>query len=251
MNALKMMGCATIALAACAMGLGCSNTETTPQTPSETQVGPSGTGETTQTPSENGDKPDGENAGKPDTENAGQATGDNAGNDGSAAKPDDAKGKTLVAFYSASGRTKRVAGFIANATQGVTFELVPTPNYTDDDLNYNKSDSRVSREHDDADLRDIALEKTTPDDWASYTTVYIGYPIWWGIAAWPVDNFVRKNDFTGKRVIPFATSYSSPFSNSGNLLKAMTTTGTWIEGKRFPESPSESDVAAWVKSIGD
>ena len=62
--------------------------------------------------------------------------------------------------------------------------------YTSADLDYNNADSRVSREHDDETLRDVALKTTTADNWADYDTVYIGYPIWWGIAAWPVDRCV-------------------------------------------------------------
>ena len=83
------------------------------------------------------------------------------------------------------------------------YEITPVEPYTSDDLNWTNSSSRVSREHDDESLRDIALTEITPADWDSYDTVLIGYPIWWGIAAWPVDNFVKGNDFTGKTVSPF------------------------------------------------
>lgn len=101
-------------------------------------------------------------------------------------------GKTLVVCYSASGNTKDVAEKIAKITEADLFEIEPVEPYTDDDLDWTDDDSRVSREHDDESLRDVELVSTTVDNWDSYDTVYIGYPIWWGIAAWPVDNFVKR-----------------------------------------------------------
>lgn len=94
-------------------------------------------------------------------------------------------GKTLVVYYSASGNTERVAKDIAEAAGADLFEIVPTEVYTSEDLNWTNSDSRVSREHDDESLRDVPLTTTEVPDWDSYDTVFIGYPIWWGIAAWP------------------------------------------------------------------
>ena len=110
-------------------------------------------------------------------------------------------GKVLVVYYSASGNTKRVAEDIAEAADGDLFEITPAEPYTSDDLNWTNSDSRVSREHDDESLRDVPLTTTEVENWDDYDTVFIGYPIWWGIAAWPVDTFVKNNDFTGKTVI--------------------------------------------------
>ena len=129
------------------------------------------------------------------------------------------------------------------------YEITPVEPYTSDDLNWTNSSSRVSREHDDESLRDIALTEITPTDWDSYDTVLIGYPIWWGIAAWPVDNFVRGNDFTGKTVIPFCTSSSSGLGDSGNLLEEMAGTGDWQEGHRFSSGASDADAADWVASL--
>lgn len=158
-------------------------------------------------------------------------------------------GKTLVVYYSASGTTKRVATAIADAAGADLYEITPVEPYTSDDLNWNNSSSRVSREHDDESLRDIALTEITPTDWDSYDTVLIGYPIWWGIAAWPVDNFVKGNDFTGKTVIPFCTSASSGLGDSGNLLEEMAGTGDWQEGHRFSSGASDADAADWVASL--
>lgn len=159
-------------------------------------------------------------------------------------------GKTLVVYYSASGNTERVAKDIAEAAGADLFEIVPTEVYTSEDLNWTNSDSRVSREHDDESLRDVPLTTTEVADWDSYDTVFIGYPIWWGIAAWPVDTFVKNNDFTGKTVIPFATSSSSGMGQSGSLLADMAGTGEWQEGQRFSSGVSSDDVQSWVNGLG-
>lgn len=84
----------------------------------------------------------------------------------------------------------------------------------------------------------------------SYDTIFIGYPIWWGIAAWPVDSFVENNDFTGKTVIPFATSSSSGMGESGQLLADLAGTGDWQEGQRFRSGADEADVQEWVNGLG-
>ena len=115
-------------------------------------------------------------------------------------------GNVLVVYYSASGNTEAVAGYIAEATGGDLFAITPAEPYTSDDLNWTDENSRVSQEYADESLRDVELTTTEVENWDSYDTVFIGYPIWWGIAAWPTDSFVEANDFTGKTVIPFCTS---------------------------------------------
>lgn len=160
-------------------------------------------------------------------------------------------GKTLVVYFSATGNTKAAAEAIAAATGGDLLELEPAEPYTSADLDYNNADSRVSREHDDASLRDVALKTTTVANWTDYGTVYIGYPIWWGIAAWPVNTFVKANGFTGKTVIPFCTSGSSDIGESGTQLAALAGTGDWQTGKRFASAVTQQEVADWVKSLGN
>lgn len=159
-------------------------------------------------------------------------------------------GKTLVVYYSASGNTKGVAEKIAEAAGADLFEITPVEPYTSDDLNWTNDNSRVSREHEDESLRDVPLTTTTVENWDEYDTVFLGYPIWWGIAAWPVDNFVKDNDFTGKTVIPFATSSSSGMGQSGDLLEELTGTGTWQDGQRFSGGADQSEVTSWVESLG-
>ena len=161
-----------------------------------------------------------------------------------------ADGNVLVVYYSATGNTEGVANTIADITGGDLFELKPVEPYTDEDLNYSDENSRVSREHEDESLRNVELTSTTVDNWDSYDTVFIGYPIWWGIAAWPVDSFVENNDFTGKTVIPFCTSASSDIGDSGQLLADMAGTGDWQDGMRFRSSADEADVQEWIDGLG-
>lgn len=159
-------------------------------------------------------------------------------------------GNTLVVYFSATGNTEQAANYIAEITGGDLFELEPAESYTDDDLNWTDDNSRVSREYEDESLRDVELVSDTVDNWEDYDTVFIGYPIWWGIAAWPVDTFVQVNDFTGKTVIPFCTSSSSGLGQSGQLLAEMAGTGDWQEGQRFSSGVSQEDVQAWLDDLG-
>ena len=158
-------------------------------------------------------------------------------------------GKTLVVYFSATGTTQGVAQTIADTVGADLFEVVPSDPYTSDDLNWTNNDSRVSREHNDEGLRAVALESTDVDGWDDYDTVFIGYPIWWGIAAWPMSSFVSANDFSGKNVVPFCTSLSSGIGQSGELLAEMAGGGNWLEGHRFSERPSQSDIQSWLNSL--
>ncbi len=158
-------------------------------------------------------------------------------------------GKVLVAFYSAQGHTKRVAEAAADELGADLFEIVPQDVYSDEDLNWTNDQSRVTREHEDESLRDVPLVQTTPDNWADYDTVLLGYPIWWAIAAWPCDHFAADNDFTGKKVIPFCTSASSELGQSGELLANAAGTGDWQEGQRFSSGASDDEVRTWAAGL--
>lgn len=159
-------------------------------------------------------------------------------------------GKTLVVYYSATGNTENVANVIAETTGGDLFELEPAEPYSDADLDWTDDNSRVSQEYANEEERDMELAADTAENWDSYDTVFIGYPIWWGIAAWPVDAFIKANDFTGKTVIPFATSSSSGMGESGELLAELAGTGEWQDGERFRSGASNEDVQAWVEQLG-
>ena len=172
---------------------------------------------------------------------------------GTAPAPDSSEptgeGNVLVVYYSASGNTEAVAGYIAEATGGDLFAITPAEPYTSDDLNWTDENSRVSQEYADESLRDVELTTTEVENWDSYDTVFIGYPIWWGIAAWPTDSFVEANDFTGKTVIPFCTSSGSGLGQSSELLAELAGTGDWLEGQRFRGSTSEAEIQTWLDSL--
>ena len=158
--------------------------------------------------------------------------------------------RVLVAYFSATGNTEAVAGYIAQATGGDLFEITPADPYTVDDLNWTDENSRVVYEYENPDERDTELASDTPDGWEDYDVIFLGYPIWWYDAAWPVDGFVEANDFTGKTVIPFCTSSSSGLGESGSRLAELADAGDWLEGQRFPSGASQADVEAWVDGLG-
>ena len=158
-------------------------------------------------------------------------------------------GKVLVAYYSAQGHTAEVAKAVADELGADLFEIMPEQEHSEEDLDWTDSNSRVSREHDDESLRDVALSKTTPDNWASYDTVLVGYPIWWVISAWPTNRFAADNDFTGKTVIPFCTSSSSDMGQSGQILADAAGTGDWKEGHRFSSGATDDEVRTWAREI--
>lgn len=164
--------------------------------------------------------------------------------------PDEEKsGKVLVAYYSATGTTEQIARIIADYTNADIFVITPQNEYTSEDLDWTNDDARVSVEHNNPDSRNVELVSTIPENFGDYDTVFIGYPIWWGIAAWPVDNFVKENDFTGKTVIPFCTAASSDIGESGELLAEMAGTGNWQQGRRFYGNSGEDEINSWLEAL--
>ena len=158
-------------------------------------------------------------------------------------------GKTLVVYYSAQNHTKDVAQKVAENLGADLFEIEPKEKYSEDDLDWTDDDSRVTKEHEDTSLRNVELKTTEVENWDQYDTVFIGYPIWWGIAAWPVDTFVKANDFSNKTVIPFCTSASSGLGESGTKLQKEAKGGNWQKGQRFSSCPSDSTIKDWTDSL--
>lgn len=158
-------------------------------------------------------------------------------------------GKVLVVYYSATNNTKGVAEKIAKNLNADIFEIKPKDDYSSADLDWIDSTSRVSKEHEDESLRDVELLSSKVENWENYDTILIGYPIWWGIAAWPVDTFIKANDFKEKTIISFCTSASSGLGSSGDELKKKANGGTWLEGKRFSENPSDSEIKKWTNDL--
>ncbi len=158
-----------------------------------------------------------------------------------------ASSDVLVAYFSATGTTKGVAEKIAAVTGGDLYEIVPAEPYSDADLNWNDRNSRSTKEQNDKNARpeigsnDISLE--------GYTTVYLGFPIWWGEEPRIMDTFVEKYSFEGITVIPFCTSASSGIGHSGPNMEALAGSGTWLDGKRFSGSVSEADLKSWIEGL--
>ena len=153
----------------------------------------------------------------------------------------------LVAFFSATGTTKGVAERIASVTGGDLYEILAAEPYTSDDLNYNDSSSRSTKEQNDKNVRpeigseDISLE--------GYTTIYLGFPIWWGEEPRILDTFVEKYSFDGITVIPFCTSGGSGIGRSGPNMEALAGTGTWLDGQRFDGNVSEAELESWIEGL--
>mgnify|MGYP000822928513 CR=1 FL=1 len=176
--------------------------------------------------------------------------GASSGTASSSAASSDTANKTLVVYYSATGNTAKVAEVIVNENDMDVFAIMPEQPYSAEDLAWTDENSRVSKEHADPALQDVALLQDTPDNWDSYETVIIGYPIWWGQAAYPIASFVKANDFAGKTVIPFCTSASSDIGNSAQNLADLAKGGEWMGGMRFPADVNSDEVRQWIEDLG-
>ena len=173
MKAKKLLFIFLIGVSAVSLLAGCSSGSSSQESASEDTA----QADTQEEASEETDQSDTQEAASEDTEEAAGEEGQETESSGTA------DGNVLVVYYSATGNTEGVANTIADITGGDLFELKPVEPYTDEDLNYSDENSRVSREHEDESLRNVELTSTTVDNWDSYDTVFIGYPIWWGIAA--------------------------------------------------------------------
>lgn len=154
---------------------------------------------------------------------------------------------TLVVFFSVTGTTKGVAEKIAGITGADTYEIKAAQEYTDADLDWNDSNSRSTKEQNDSSVRpEIGSEAVSLD---GYSTIYIGYPIWWGEEPRIMDTFVESYNFDGITVIPFCTSGSSGIGRSGQNLADNAGGGTWLDGKRFGGDVSEDEIRVWIESM--
>ena len=153
----------------------------------------------------------------------------------------------LVVYFSATGTTKDVAEKIAAITGADTYEIKAAQEYTDADLNWNDSGSRSTKEQNDSSVRpEIGSDAISLD---GYTTVYIGYPIWWGEEPRIMDTFVESYSFDGITMIPFCTSSSSGIGRSGQNLADNAGSGTWLDGKRFRAGASEKEIKSWIEGL--
>lgn len=164
-----------------------------------------------------------------------------------ASEPAPAGKETLVVYFSATGTTRAVAEQIAAITDAELYEIKAAQPYTEADLNWHDSGSRTSMEQNDKNARpEIGSEAISLE---GYTTIYIGYPIWWGEEPRILDSFVEAYDFDGITLIPFCTSSSSGIGRSGQNLADNAGSGTWLEGRRFGAGPSEDALREWIESL--
>ena len=153
----------------------------------------------------------------------------------------------LVAYFSATGTTKGVAEKIAAVTGGDLYEILAAEPYSDADLNYNDSSSRSTKEQNDKSVRpEIGSEELSLE---GYTTLYLGFPIWWGEEPRILDTFVETYSFDGITVIPFCTSGGSGIGRSGSNMEELAGSGTWLEGERFSGSVSEEELQDWISGL--
>jgi len=154
----------------------------------------------------------------------------------------------LVAFFSATGTTKRVAQNLAKATGGDLYEIKPVKAYTNADLNWRDNNSRTSVEMNDPKSRPEIVTDALPIQ--NYDTIFLGFPIWWGTAPKVVHTFLEKYDFSGKKIIIFATSGSSGLGNTANTLKqSVSKTATVIEGDVLNSNPSVENLKKWIEKF--
>lgn len=155
--------------------------------------------------------------------------------------------KTLVAYFSASGVTRRAAEDLAEVTGSTLYEIVPETPYTHADLNWTDKNSRSSVEMKNPDFRPPISGKF--EDMDSYDTVFVGFPIWWYIAPTIINTFLEQYDFSGKRIILFATSGGSGFGKTVEHLKGSVSNAAHIEEGCLLTRMSKADIKAWVDSL--
>lgn len=154
------------------------------------------------------------------------------------------EGKVLVAYFSATGTTEDVAEKIAAVTGGELHEIAPEQAYTDADLDWNNRQSRSSVEMNDPKSRPALKEKKA--NMADYDVVYIGFPIWWGVAPHIVNTFIESHDLKGKTLIPFATSGGSGISQAVAALRKAYPELNWQDGKLLNRA-DERTIRAWIE----
>ena len=155
--------------------------------------------------------------------------------------------KTLVTYFSASGTTAGVAKKLAGALGSDIYEITPQQPYTSADLNWNNKNSRSSIEMNDPDCRP-AIKGNIPDI-ESYDSIFVGFPIWWYVAPRIINTFLESANFTGKKIIPFATSGGSGMGVTNTMLESSCPGATLLQGKVLRESFSESGLKTWAESL--
>lgn len=237
----KIIGCVlTTAMVMALNGCSQNGQQKTDTQPAQTQAAEKGQAESSQMESSQEESKETQTQGTPES-----GQGENGSGAGQAQTAD---GSTLVIYFSATGNTENVAGYIAKTLGADTYEITAAEAYTSDDLDWTDDSSRVSQEHKDPDLRPAIGGDLV--DISGYDTIFLGYPLWWGEAPNIVRTLMESVDFTGKTMVPFCTSSSSPLGTSAETLQAFAPDAEWIDGQRFPSHVSEEEVVSWVESLG-
>ncbi len=173
---------------------------------------------------------------------------DTSVNEPADAQPDDTEAgkKVLVAYFSATGTTKKLAEYAADAMDAELYEIVPKQPYTSADLDYGDKNSRSTKEMNDPDSRSEI--NGSVKNMADYDIVFIGYPIWWGEAPRIVSTFMENYDFSGKTVVTFSTSGGS--GHNDRSIQSLATGANWITGTRLSSNSSRDDMVEWINGLG-
>ncbi len=156
--------------------------------------------------------------------------------------------KVLISYFSATGNTKRIANVINNEISGDIYEIQPLIPYSNEDLDYLGSESRVSKENNDESSRpEIGSDKI--DNFNDYNYIFLGYPIWFGKAPKIIYTFLESYVFNNKIIIPFVTSSSSGIGSSAINLEELTSNSTWMEGRRFSGNENEEVIKEWIYTL--
>lgn len=176
------------------------------------------------------------------------ANGDFGGDNGNDRPPrgDTGGNKVLIAYFSATGTTQSIAEKIADETSGTLYEMIAEVPYTEEDLRY-YTDSRADREQSDSSVRPAISGSV--ENMEQYDIVFLGYPIWHGQAPRIIFTFLESYDFTDKTVVPFCTSHSSGIGSSDRNLHSLASGATWLDGRRFSGSESESAISEWIDGL--
>ena len=155
--------------------------------------------------------------------------------------------KKLVAYFSASGVTAKVAEKLAEAVGAGLYEIRPEVPYTNADLDWQNKKSRSSVEMDDKSCRPQMADQSA--DVSGAEVVYIGFPVWWYREPSIIDTFLEAYDFSGKKIIPFCTSGSSGIGDTAKRMQEIVKNGVVLEGKRFPSNVSVNELKTWADSL--
>ena len=157
--------------------------------------------------------------------------------------------KILVAYFSATGTTKALAEYAADAMAADLYEIIPKEPYTDEDLDYGNDQSRSSLEMNDPDARPSISGSV--ENMEQYDIIFLGYPIWWGDAPRIIASFVESYDFSGKTIVPFCTSGGSGIGSSTKNLHGLAASDvTWLDGERLKSGSSRDDMVNWIGGLG-